>query len=112
MQSEVNQEENLNRIITVPNLLSFFRLCLIPVIIWSYCVKKNPLLAGEILLLSGLTDLADGIYRKKIPKVGRVPLLRRMPGSVYTLPVPAILSSQVLNTKNQRNVYFGCVDYC
>ena len=24
MQSEVNQEENLNRIITVPNLLSFF----------------------------------------------------------------------------------------
>jgi hypothetical protein len=25
--------------------------------------------------------------------------LRRMPGSVYTLPVPAILSSQVLNTK-------------
>ena len=43
MQSEVNQEENLNRIITVPNLLSFFRLCLIPVIIWSYCVKKNPI---------------------------------------------------------------------
>ncbi len=37
------QKENLNRIITVPNLLSFFfRLCLIPVIIWSYCVKKNP----------------------------------------------------------------------
>ena len=29
MQSEVNQKENLNRIITVPNLLSFFRLCLI-----------------------------------------------------------------------------------
>ena len=41
MQSEVNQEENLNRIITVPNLLSFFRLCLIPVIIWSYCVKEK-----------------------------------------------------------------------
>ena len=46
----------------------------------------------------------------KIPKVGRVPLLRRMPGSVYTLPVPAILSSQVLNTKNQRNVFV--IDTC
>lgn len=57
MQSEGSQKENLNRIITVPNLLSFFRFCLIPVIIWSYCVKENPLLAGEILLLSGLTDL-------------------------------------------------------
>ena len=60
MQSEVNQEENLNRIITVPNLLSFFRLCLIPVIIWSYCVKKNPLLAGEILLLYANTTNTHG----------------------------------------------------
>ena len=48
MQSEVSQKENLNRIITIPNLLSFFRLCLIPVMIWSYCVKENSLLAGEI----------------------------------------------------------------
>ena len=38
--------------------------------------------------------------------------MRRMPGSVYTLSVPAILSSQVLNTKNQKNVYFGCADFC
>ena len=65
MQSEGSQKENLNRIITVPNLLSFFRFCLIPVIIWSYCVKENPLLAGEILLLSGLTDLADGYIARR-----------------------------------------------
>ena len=72
MQSEVNQEENLNRIITVPNLLSFFRLCLIPVIIWSYCVKKNPLLAGEILLLSGLTDLADGYIARRFHRISNL----------------------------------------
>lgn len=66
MQSEGSQKENLNRIITVPNLLSFFRFCLIPVIIWSYCVKENPLLAGEILLLSGLTDLADGYIARRL----------------------------------------------
>ena len=34
-------------------------------IIWSYCVKKNLLLAGEILLLSGLTDLADGYIARR-----------------------------------------------
>ena len=72
MQSEVNQEENLNRIITVPNLLSFFRLCLIPVIIWSYCVKNNPLLAGEILLLSGLTDLADGYIARRFHRISNL----------------------------------------
>ena len=64
MQSEVNQEENLNRIITVPNLLSFFRLCLIPVIIWSYCVKNNPLLAGEILLLSVYSFFACASFNR------------------------------------------------
>ena len=40
MQSEVNQEENLNRIITVPNLLSFFRFFVTPIsvlIIQSLC---------------------------------------------------------------------------
>ena len=72
MQSEVNQEENLNRIITVPNLLSFFRFCLIPVIIWSYCVKENPLLAGEILLLSGLTDLADGYIARRFHRISNL----------------------------------------
>ena len=71
MQSEVNQEENLNRIITVPNLL-FFRLCLIPVIIWSCCVKKNPLLAGEILLLSGLTDLVDGYIARRFHRISNL----------------------------------------
>lgn len=27
------------KIITIPNLLSFFRICLIPVIVWLYAVK-------------------------------------------------------------------------
>ena len=72
MQSEGSQKEHLNRIITVPNLLSFFRFCLIPVIIWSYCVKKNPLLAGEILLLSGLTDLADGYIARRFHRISNL----------------------------------------
>ncbi len=58
MQSEVNQEENLNRIITVPNLLSFFRLCLIPVIIWSYCVKKNRSVDQQ----RGCCEVTEGKY--------------------------------------------------
>ena len=43
---EKRMEENqMNRyqkkIITIPNILSFFRLCLIPVIIWLYCYKEE-----------------------------------------------------------------------
>lgn len=49
-----------NRIFTIPNILSFFRLCLIPVIVWQYCIAENFELTGYILLLSGLTDIVDG----------------------------------------------------
>ena len=54
-----------NKIITIPNILSFFRLCLIPVIVWQYTVNNNYTLSLWILALSGLTDIADGIIARK-----------------------------------------------
>lgn len=56
-------------ILTVPNLLSFFRLLLIPVIVWLYCVRKDYSLALGVLVLSGLTDIADGIIARKFDLV-------------------------------------------
>ena len=44
---------------TIPNLLSIFRLTLIPVYMTIY-LEGGHLLAGTILALSCLTDLADG----------------------------------------------------
>ena len=59
------QEKETNRkILTIPNVLSFFRICLIPVLIWSYCGKKNYLQTAIVLVLSGLTDLADGFIAR------------------------------------------------
>lgn len=53
------------QIFTVPNLLSFFRILLIPVIVWLYCVRNAYVLALLVLVLSGLTDIADGIIARK-----------------------------------------------
>lgn len=53
------------KIITIPNLLSFFRLLLIPVIIWLYAVKKDPLWTTIMLALSGITDVVDGIIARR-----------------------------------------------
>lgn len=47
-------------VFTIPNILSFFRLALIPVIVWLYCKKENYTLTAALLILSGLTDLIDG----------------------------------------------------
>lgn len=54
-----------NGIMTIPNLLSLFRLCLIPLIIWMYDAKGNNHDALLLLLLSGLTDVADGIIARR-----------------------------------------------
>ena len=42
MHQETNaKDDTQKKIFTIPNLMSLFRLCLIPVIIWLYCVEKN-----------------------------------------------------------------------
>ena len=57
------------KIFTIPNLLSFFRLMLIPLFIWLYCVKKNYLMTALVLILSGLTDLVDGFVARRFNMV-------------------------------------------
>ncbi len=52
------------RILTIPNLLSFFRIALIPIIAWSYCVKRDNTLTAILLLLSGATDIIDGFIAR------------------------------------------------
>ncbi len=72
---EGKTDSSRNRILTVPNLLSFFRLCLIPVFMQLYCVEKNYLWTGIILIISGLTDTVDGIIARKfnmISDLGKV----------------------------------------
>lgn len=56
---------NNSRILTIPNLLSFFRLCLILLIIWLYCVEENYSWAGYTLILSGITDIVDGFIARR-----------------------------------------------
>lgn len=54
-----------NKILTVPNVLSFFRLCLITIIVWLYISKEDYFWTLMVLLLSGLTDVVDGIIVRK-----------------------------------------------
>ena len=53
------QQSDTNKIFTLPNFLSFFRILLIPVIIVLHC-KGQYWWAFGLLLLSGATDVVDG----------------------------------------------------
>lgn len=69
MEQKTDTPKAEAKIFTIPNVLSFFRLCLIPLIIWLYCVEHNYLWSGNVLILSGLTDLVDGFIARKFHMV-------------------------------------------
>ncbi len=60
------------KIITIPNMLSFFRICLIPVIVWLYGVEHDYVWAGCILILSGITDIMDGYIARHFHMVSNL----------------------------------------
>ena len=67
-----SHKEDENRIITIPNILSAFRLVLIPVFLWTYCIREEYLVTAGLLLLSGLTDLADGFIARRFHMVSNL----------------------------------------
>lgn len=60
-----NADKYKKKIITIPNILSFFRLCLIPVIVWLYCFENDYLWTTVTLVISALTDVVDGFVARK-----------------------------------------------
>jgi cardiolipin synthase len=54
---------------TIPNILSYFRIILIPIFIWLYVKRENYNLAAIIIIISGISDVADGIIARKFNMV-------------------------------------------
>lgn len=57
-----------NKIFTIPNILSFLRIALIPFIVWSFIEQQN-LLALGLIALSALTDIVDGYVARHFNQV-------------------------------------------
>ncbi len=58
-------EEKLNdKVLTIPNILSFFRIALIPFIMWAYFTKQS-ILCAVLVVVSFLTDVCDGFIARR-----------------------------------------------
>ena len=69
------KKRKARRIITIPNLLSLFRLLLIPVYAMLYVhaeTAKDYLLSGAILALSCITDLFDGLIARRFDQISNL----------------------------------------
>lgn len=59
----------LKDIFSIPNLISYFRILLIPVIIWAYSEKESGLLTAVFVVLSAFTDVLDGKIARRFNMV-------------------------------------------
>ena len=62
-------KEKKNKILTIPNLLSLLRLAMIPLLMWLYLEKQEYLWTAVVVVLSGVTDIIDGMMARKFNMV-------------------------------------------
>ncbi len=60
------------RILTVPNALSFFRLLLVPVFLWLVLGPQWDELALAVLVISGITDYLDGKLARSLNQMSKI----------------------------------------
>nr|BFE99788.1 CDP-alcohol phosphatidyltransferase family protein [Streptoalloteichus tenebrarius] len=75
-----------DRVLTVPNLLSFLRLAGVPLFLWLLLGPKADVLALVVLVVSGLTDWLDGKLARLLNQYSRLgALLDPAVDRLYTL---------------------------
>ena len=53
------------QLFTIPNILSYIRIALIPLIIWLYIGKGDTTAAFIVIIISSITDILDGIIARR-----------------------------------------------
>ena len=66
---QIRQLFRKGQVFTIPNLMSLFRILLVPFLIWAYVGLKNTTLTIVLLAVSALTDVLDGRIARKFHMV-------------------------------------------
>lgn len=66
-KKKINWKAKLSRdqLFTIPNILSFFRILLIPIIVYLYVYANLPIWTIVVIAISGLTDVVDGFIARR-----------------------------------------------
>jgi len=61
----------LKKVFTIPNIISFVRILLIPVFVWAY-LQERMVLALVLVAVSGLSDKLDGTIARRLNQVSEL----------------------------------------
>jgi cardiolipin synthase len=67
-----DQGTQAGRVLTVPNLLSILRLCLLPVFLWLLLGPEKDGLAAAVLMFMGVSDFLDGYLARKLDQTSKL----------------------------------------
>lgn len=70
--SSVPEEVVLHKVWTIPNLISFTRMLLIPVFAWAFLTGGKDVAALVLLVVIGTTDWVDGFVARKTGQVSKL----------------------------------------
>ncbi len=68
----MTEAENANRILTIPNLVSFVRILGVGLFWWALVVEDNIELAAWLIFIIGWTDWIDGYLARRLNQVSNV----------------------------------------
>ena len=77
-QKPMMKKPTLREVFTIPNLLSYFRLLLIPLFVWLYLRAQSTrdfALAAVVIGVSGFTDLFDGRLARRLGQITALGIL-------------------------------------
>ena len=63
---------NINKIFTIPNILSMVRVAILPLIVYTYIFSNYSWVAGILTILSGITDLIDGYIARRFNQISNL----------------------------------------
>jgi cardiolipin synthase len=72
VDEERGSEPATDRILTVPNVITLIRLCLLPVFLWLLFAKDNRAAAAGLLAVLGATDFLDGYIARHFNQVSEL----------------------------------------
>jgi cardiolipin synthase len=65
-------EVRTDRIVTVPNVITFVRLAMLPVFLWLLFVQEDRAKAAALLAVLGITDFLDGYIARRFDQVSEL----------------------------------------